>query len=96
MTAELVFWHKARLQERYILEMAIHRVKRSTRYPEGLKYGLILIDLETDVRVLMDNHHPKGHHIHLNDKEIAYHFMNVDRLIQDFKALILEHMGVTL
>lgn len=50
MIAELLFWHKARLQERYILEMAIHRVKRSTRYPEGLKYGLILIDLETDAK----------------------------------------------
>lgn len=96
MKATLVYWHKARLQDQYILEMEIHKVGKSAKYPEGIKYGLILIDLKTRKKVLMDNHHPKGPHIHLNDQEIPYQYVDVDRLISDFKALILENMGVKL
>lgn len=96
MKAELVFWHKARLQEHYVLEMTIHQLKRSTRYPDGVKYSLILIDIATHKKVLMDNHHPKGPHMHLDHQEMPYAFLNIDRLVQDFRALILEHMGVKL
>ena len=96
MKADLVYWHKARLQDRYVLEMEIHRVERSTKYRDGIKYGLVLTDLRSGRRVLMDNHHPKGPHVHLHDKEIPYPFVNEDKLIQDFKALVLENMGVKL
>jgi len=41
MKAALVYWHKARLKGRYILEMKIHRVGKSEKYPNGIKYGLI-------------------------------------------------------
>lgn len=44
----------------------------------------------------MDNHHPKGPHVHVDDKEISYSFIDLDQLIVDFRRLILEHMGVTL
>ena len=94
MRATLVYWHKARLQGRYILEMEIHQVGRSTKYPDGVKYGLIFIDIKTSKRVLMDNHHPKGPHIHLDDLEIVYQYVDEEKLIQDFKALVLENMGV--
>jgi hypothetical protein len=94
MRAELVYWHKARLHERYILEMQIHRVARSTRYPDGVKYGLILVDSKTGKRVLMDNHHPKGPHMHLNDQEIFYEYIDEEKLIKDFRELVLNIMEV--
>lgn len=96
MKATLVYWHKARLQERYVLEMKIHRVGKSARYPEGIKYGLVFTDLRTGNKVLMDNHHPKGHHIHLNDKEISYRYLDENKLVEDFKNLVLTHMEVKL
>jgi hypothetical protein len=94
MKASLLYWHKARLQSRYILEMEIHGIQRSAKYPDGVKYGLILKDLRSEKRVLMDNHHPKGPHIHLDGKEVGYEYKNEEKLIQDFKALVFEHMGV--
>lgn len=94
MKAHLVYWHKARLHGRYVLEMEIHQVGQSEKYKDGIKYGLIFVDTRTGKRVLMDNHHPKGSHIHLDDQEISYQYMNEDKLIKDFKALVLEQMGI--
>ena len=78
------------------MEMAIHDVGKSLQYPEGVKYSLILVDLKTKERVLMDNHHPKGPHFHINEQELPYKYVNDDRLIDDFKRLVLDHMGVKL
>lgn len=94
MKAALAYWHKARLQGRYVLEMEIYRVTRSAKYREGIRYGLIMTDSRTKKRVLMDNHHPKRHHIHMDDDEMVYEFVNEGKLIKDFKALVLKHMGV--
>ena len=96
MKAALLYWHKARLQGRYVLEMEIHRVGKSATYREGVKYGLVLVDARTGRRVLMDNHHPKGPHIHLDEREIPYRYVDEERLVKDFKTLVLEHMGVKL
>ena len=96
MKAKLVYWHKARVQQRFVLEVKIHKVGVSARYPDGVRYGLILVDTVTGKKILMDNHHPKGHHIHLGDQEIPYDYTSDDRLIEDFKALVLENMGVKL
>lgn len=94
MKATLVYWHKARLQGRYILEMEIHKVGQSAKYRDGVRYGLILTDLKSDKRVLMDNHHPKGPHVHLNGEEIPYKYVDEERLIKDFRALVLQNMGL--
>ncbi len=94
MKAVLVYWHRARLRERYLLEMKIHRVGRSKKYRGGVKYGLILVDERSGKRVLMDNHHPKGPHVHVDDKEFPYRYVDESRLIEDFRALVLEYMGV--
>lgn len=42
----------------------------------------------------MDNHHPKGPHIHVDDQELPYDFNGLDQLVDDFRRLIFEHMGV--
>ena len=89
MKAALIVWHKARFGGHYIVELKIHQVGRSARYPDGVKYGLICKNLKTGRHVLMDNHHPKGHHIHLDDQELPYEFRDSDALIDDFKGLVL-------
>lgn len=91
---ERIYWHKARLRERYILEMEIFRVQKTKEYKDGVKYGLILIDPKTGKKVLMDNHNPKGPHVHLNEKEFPYEYVNEDKLIKDFKNYVLNHMEV--
>jgi hypothetical protein len=94
MKARLILWQKARLQNRYVLEMEIHEVGKSPKYIDGVRYSLILIDVSNGRRVLMDNHHPKGPHVHLDDRELPYAFTNEDKLIEDFKKLVMEHLEV--
>lgn len=42
----------------------------------------------------MDNHHPKGPHIHINEKEMPYGYVSLDELMDDFRRVVTEHMGV--
>ena len=44
----------------------------------------------------MDNHFPKGPHVHINQHEATYVYINNDRLIEDFKKLVWEELGVKL
>ncbi len=93
---ELIYYEKEKVQDHYVLEMAIYWLGVSEKYQYGIKYGFILIDLHSGRRVLMDNHHPKEPHGHLDEKEYPYHFVNDATLISDFKKLALTHMGVQL
>lgn len=74
--------------------MEIYKVGNSSKYPDGVKYGLIFTDLRSKKRVLMDNHHPKGPHVHLDDRELSHRCVDEENLIKDFKRFVLEHMGV--
>lgn len=96
MKAILRIYEKYRFKDRYIIEITLHEVNEIKQYPQGVKYGLICIDTKTGDKVLMDNHHPKGDHIHINNKEIRYKFLTPDKLIEDFKNLVLEHLGIKL
>lgn len=78
---------------RYLLETRIWLVD-DHRYPASVKFSLIFIDTKTGRKVLMDNHHPKGPHIHLDDKEFSYVYSDEKNLILDFKAYISQHFGV--
>lgn len=95
MKARLLFYLKDTLHGRYVLELSIHDVGKSRQYPDGVKYGLICIDIKSGKKVLMDNHHPKGPHIHIDDEELEYTYTSDDKLIEDFKGLVLQHLGVT-
>jgi hypothetical protein len=44
----------------------------------------------------MDNHYPKGHHVHLDEAELRYEYRSDELLIDDFKELVLNHMGVAI
>ncbi len=69
---------------------------KSAKYPDGIKYGLICKDLKTGSFVLLDNHHPKGPHIHINENEFSYTYVNDEQLIEDFQNWVLKELGVKL
>lgn len=94
MKAKLVRHEKFIVRRRYIIEISVHQVPKSVRYEDGLKWGLVCVDQVAGKRVLMDNHHPKGPHIHIDDDELPYDFVDLDQLVIDFRRLIVEHMGV--
>jgi hypothetical protein len=94
MRASLIRHEKFIVKRRYIIEISVHQLLKSERYPDGLKWGLICIDQRTGRRVLMDNHHPKGPHIHVDDDELHYEFHGLDQLVLDFRRLIHDHLGV--
>ncbi len=94
--AKIKLYFKNTIHNRFVTELTIHDVGKSGRYPDGVKYGLICKDLQTDHYVLFDNHHPKGPHIHINDQEFEYEYVNDNQLIEDFKTYVLTHLGVIL
>ena len=96
MKANRRYFVKNRIRDRYVVELSIHEIATSKKYPDGIKYGLICKDLRTGDYVLMDNHHPKGPHIHVNDREFSYEYVSDDRLIDDFEMLVLKELGVKL
>ena len=76
--------------------MKLWEVAKTSKYPDGVKYSLIFINVKKKKKVLMDNHNPKGHHYHLDDSEFDYEYFGVDQLIDDFKSLVKIHVGVQL
>lgn len=97
MKAEAIFHQKLYLEgQRYVVEMAVLRVDDASRFPDGVKYGLICVDRRTGRKVLMDNHHPKGHHQHADEIESPYDYRGLDQLIDDFRYLVNSEFGVEL
>jgi hypothetical protein len=90
--SQLIYYLKQEVKHKYLMELRIHRVE-DKRYSDGVKYSLLLIEMKTGNKVLMDNHHPKGHQFHLDNDEFPYRYENESRLIDDFKNLILQHFG---
>lgn len=96
MKAHLRYFTKNRVQNRYVVELSIYEVGKSSKYPDGIKYGLICKDLKTGNYVLLDNHHPKGSHVHINDREFSYDYVDDEKLIEDFQMFVLQELGVKL
>ena len=96
MNAVLKYHHKALIRDRYVVEVVIYEVSVTQKYPDGIKYRLIFMDQKEGKKILMDNHHPKGPHVHINEHELEYSYVSEDKLMEDFNKLILTHMGVRL
>ena len=75
MKARVRYYQKFLLNGRYVLELEILEVSDSSKYPDGIKYAMICKDLRSGEHVLLDNHHPKGPHLHINDEEFAYAYL---------------------
>ena len=96
MISKLIYKHKAKIQKKYILELSIWKIPDKERYPDGIKYSLICLDINTENKILFDNHYPKGPHIHINEEEIKYDYVDENKLVDDFSKIIFEHFGVKL
>ena len=69
-----------------IEERVIWAVPKSARHPEGVRYRLAYIPKGAGrPAVLYDNHHPKGHHRHIGERQFSYDFTGVERLLEDFR-----------
>jgi Family of unknown function (DUF6516) len=78
-----------------IREIVIWRVEPNPQQPDGIRYRLALILTGEKIpAILYDNHHPKGHHRHIEGVEEPYQFVDVDRLIADFMADVIRVTGV--
>jgi len=92
--ATALFREKVTDEQGNIYEAVIWKVDRSPRYPEGVRYRLAFVRVEeTYPAVLYDNHHPKGHHRHLEGVEEPYKFTNVNQLLADFMADVGRRTG---
>jgi hypothetical protein len=96
MKAHLKYYIKNKIHDRYVVELSIYEVGKSSKYPDGIKYGLICKDIKSGDYVLLDNHHPKGPHVHINEREFSYEYVNDDKLIADFEMMVLKELGVKL
>lgn len=90
--AKSILQTKVVLRNGVIVEMKIWEVPKDERYPMGYKYSLYAIH-DRQVLVGYDNHHPKGHHRHLENQEFSYHFTTIENLRNDFKADLEIQLG---
>lgn len=75
-----------------IVEMKVWEVPKDNHYPEGFKYSLYAV-YGGRVLVGYDNHKPKGHHRHIGEQELAYHFTTLEALRNDFRADLEIELG---
>jgi hypothetical protein len=69
-----------------IEERKIWEVPKDAKHPDGIRYRLAYIPRgQKKPAVLYDNHHPKGHHKHIGERQSAYDFAGVEKLLEDFR-----------
>lgn len=90
MKARLRYFNKVTLLHRSgdisaVAELKVWDVGVSVRYPDGIKFSLFLVEPKSgDVVLGMDNHKPKGPHLHIEGSERPYRFTTLDQLVDDF------------
>lgn len=86
MKATLLLKQKLTDKDENLKELVVWAVPISEKYPEGVRYRMAFIPAGVESpTVLYDNHYPKGHHKHIDEKEISYHFTSIDSLLEDFE-----------
>jgi hypothetical protein len=87
MGSKRILYRKVVDEEGNVLETVIWRVPVSAKAPDGVRYRLAFVPAGMrEPAVLYDNHHPKGHHRHVEGVQEPYRFETVDKLVRDFKA----------
>ena len=92
MKANPIFREKRLLQHSRSSQIAIAELKvwaipRSSAYPAGRKFSLFLV-ANGKVILGIDNHRPKGPHLHLGTEEMPYNYEGDGQLIADFWDLV--------
>ncbi len=90
--AKRILETKGVLHDGVIVEMKIWEVPKDERFPQGYKYSLFAV-FNGQVLVGYDNHHPKGHHRHIEAQELPYHFSTLESLKNDFRADLEVQLG---
>ena len=70
-----------------VAELKVWEVPRSDEYPTGRKFRLFFV-VDGNVAVGLDNHKPKGPHLHLEGREVPYPFTTLDQLVEDFWGFV--------
>lgn len=74
-----------------IAELKIWEVPQDSHYPEGRKYSLFLVWKDSGEVILgIDNHKPKGPHIHRGESEKPYPYRGEDELVDEFWGYVRE------
>lgn len=86
MKAELIYRYKNVTPEGNLIEMVIWKVPKPVEPSQhDFKYRLVYI--VDGVRVVgFDNERTKGDHCHLDGQEVAYQFVSIEKLVDDFMA----------
>lgn len=66
-----------------IVEIKVWEIQKSKDYPEGRKFSLFLTS-GGKIIVGMDNHKPKGPHLHIGVSELSYRYFDDETLLSDF------------
>ena len=74
-------------------EIVVYEIPRTQDFPQGLKYSMSFIRKGKCI-LRYDNEKTKGHHMHLNGKEIPIEFIGIDTLIEDFESHVEKIRGV--
>jgi len=96
MPATLIYHSKVQLlhgktEAVAIAETKVWKVPKSKSYPDGIKYSLFLVLKESgEVIVGLDNHKPKGPHLHRHGKEQEYDYMGQDGVVDEFWDMVKE------
>ena len=73
--------------EMALAEVKLWKVGKSAHYPTGIKFSLFLVSGGKTV-VGIDNHKPKGPHLHLGNREFPFEYSTHERLLADFWDLV--------
>jgi uncharacterized protein DUF6516 len=92
--AEVILQEKTTDEQGNLRELVVWRVTPNPRQPEGVRYRLALVLAGGNTpAILYDNHHPKGHHRHVEGAEEPYEFVDIGRLIEDFMTDVRRVIG---
>jgi hypothetical protein len=80
-------FERAALTDGSFVEGTIETITPDRWRPHGVRYRLAWVQ-GGRCRVLFDNHHGKGDHFHIDQREYPYRFRSVGQLIRDFQAEI--------
>lgn len=69
------------------VEIKVWNVPKSAHYPTGRKFSLFLVS-GGKVLVGIDNHKPKGPHLHLGDQEVPFEYISDEKLLADFWVFV--------
>ena len=71
------------LQDGSFIDWQIAPIRPDKWRPHGVKYRLAWIQ-HSECRVLVDNHHGKKDHFHIDGEERDYSFASIEKLWEDF------------